>query len=206
MENHEPLLIELPLDGRRARSARSRARIAAAWRELIETGNPSPTATEVVRRAGVGLRTLYQHFDEMSALHHTAVSQFFAHEIDHRISRDYDGLSRAERIDAVVEARALVFESSAAMLRWTDRNECYSAKLTSAYDQWEAALRDDTHDALSDELIRLRRTGHQAMVVAIEAVLGWAHWDHLRRRRALDVKDAQDVVRVQLEALLAGLE
>ena len=57
------------VDGRRERSATSRRRILAALVELLESGEPSPTAESIAARAGVSLRTVFRHFEEMENLH-----------------------------------------------------------------------------------------------------------------------------------------
>src|SRR3546814_13688129 len=53
------------IDGRRARSRSSRRRIVAAMVELIEGGDLMPSAARVAEEAGVGLRTVFRHFDDM---------------------------------------------------------------------------------------------------------------------------------------------
>ena len=56
-------------DGRRQRSQASRAKIVTAFMELIESGDPSPSAARVAKRAGVGLRSVFRHFDDMDSLY-----------------------------------------------------------------------------------------------------------------------------------------
>jgi len=55
-------------DGRRLRSADSRRRIIAAVLELIQQGMPNPSAEDVAKRAGVGLRTVFRLFKDMESL------------------------------------------------------------------------------------------------------------------------------------------
>src|SRR3546814_14687096 len=57
------------VDGRRERSRSSRRRIVAAMLELIEGGDPMPSAARVAEEAGVGLRTAFRHFDDMGSLY-----------------------------------------------------------------------------------------------------------------------------------------
>jgi AcrR family transcriptional regulator len=56
-------------DGRRQRSQTSRAKIIAAFMELIEANDPAPSAARVAKRAGVGLRSVFRHFDDMDSLY-----------------------------------------------------------------------------------------------------------------------------------------
>ncbi len=55
-------------DGRRERSAESRRRILAAGIRLVETGVHAPTAEQIASEAGVSLRTLFRHFEDMDRL------------------------------------------------------------------------------------------------------------------------------------------
>ena len=59
-------------DGRRQRSRASRAKIIKAFMELMKSGDPSPSAARVAERAGVGLRSVFRHFDDMDShlFHH----------------------------------------------------------------------------------------------------------------------------------------
>ena len=64
--NEEDPQIE-SIDGRRKRSARSRAAIITATLTLLENGNLSPTAKQIAEEAGVGLRSFFRHFEDMDA-------------------------------------------------------------------------------------------------------------------------------------------
>ena len=50
------------LDGRRARTVRTRAAILEALLALLRGGDINPTAAEIARKAGVSLRSIAQHF------------------------------------------------------------------------------------------------------------------------------------------------
>jgi AcrR family transcriptional regulator len=56
-------------DGRRKRGDQSRRQIVDAMIDLVRSGEMSPSAAQVAERAGVGLRTVFRHFDEMEVLY-----------------------------------------------------------------------------------------------------------------------------------------
>ena len=58
----------MPIDGRTARSQRTRSAIVAACIELVEEGDLRPTAPRVAERAGVSVRSVFQHFDDLEGL------------------------------------------------------------------------------------------------------------------------------------------
>src|SRR5437763_16935587 len=55
-------------DGRAARSVRTRRAIVDALRALHHDGDLRPTAPRVAERAGVSLRTVWQHFADLETL------------------------------------------------------------------------------------------------------------------------------------------
>ncbi len=57
------------IDGRRERSVSSRAKIVAAMLDLVGGGDVQPSAARVAEAAGVGLRTVFRHFDDMDSLY-----------------------------------------------------------------------------------------------------------------------------------------
>ena len=57
------------VDGRRERGRSSHKRIVEAMMELIVGGDLAPSAARVAEEAGIGLRTVFRHFDDMDALY-----------------------------------------------------------------------------------------------------------------------------------------
>lgn len=55
-------------DGRRERSLASRRKILEAMVDLVAAGNPDPSAAAVAERAGVGLRSVFRHFEDKEAI------------------------------------------------------------------------------------------------------------------------------------------
>ena len=60
-ENSQP-------DGRHQRSQRSREKILKAYWELMLKGDMSPSAAAIAEHAGVGLRSVFRHFEDLDAL------------------------------------------------------------------------------------------------------------------------------------------
>jgi TetR/AcrR family transcriptional regulator of autoinduction and epiphytic fitness len=55
-------------DGRVLRGERNREAIVEALLELYQEGDPQPPARAIAERAGVSLRTVFQHFNDMDTL------------------------------------------------------------------------------------------------------------------------------------------
>src|SRR3954447_15843011 len=89
-------------DGRAARSVRTRRAIVDALRALHHEGDLRPTAPRVAERAGVSVRTVWQHFDDLEALLVEAglrdleIARSFVTPID-------SALSAEQRVEALAE-------------------------------------------------------------------------------------------------------
>lgn len=57
-------------DGRRARSVLTRTKIIQAMVELVSAGDPDPSAAVVADKAGVGLRSVFRHFEDKDSIFH----------------------------------------------------------------------------------------------------------------------------------------
>ena len=55
-------------DGRRQRSQRSREKILRAYWELMLDGDMNPSAAAIAEHAGVGLRSVFRHFEDLDML------------------------------------------------------------------------------------------------------------------------------------------
>lgn len=100
---------EARIDGRLNRSVKTKAAIAAAFLEMLEEGNLSPTSEDVAKRAGVGHRTVFRHFQDMESLYVTI------HDEIHRIVMPLikeipDTLPLEERIAMLVQQRVRVYK------------------------------------------------------------------------------------------------
>jgi AcrR family transcriptional regulator len=58
----------LQADGRIQRSQRSREKILRAYWELMLGGDMEPSAAAIAEHAGVGLRSVFRHFDDLDTL------------------------------------------------------------------------------------------------------------------------------------------
>lgn len=161
-------------DGRTRRSERSRAAIVQALLELVGEGILEPTAQQVAERGGVGLRTVFRHFDDMEAL--------FA-AVDARIQADALPLlpdeppqgPLAERVRALVARRTAFFERIAPYKRAGQLRRARSPFLTGQHE----ALRRELRRRLLRALPELEEAPAE-LVDAFEQATSFEAWDRLR--------------------------
>jgi TetR/AcrR family transcriptional regulator of autoinduction and epiphytic fitness len=177
-----------PVDGRHLRSARSRAAVVDAVLDLLRERGEQPSAQEIADRAGVSLRTVFRHHDDMDSLLATAL----AHQME-RVGPLYAPLPPMPAAE-FVDRRAMLFEGIAGVRRAGIRHDQV------------AVIRE----GLADSHRRLRAQVASAFgaegttLEAIDAATSWAAWDTLRRDQELSVADAKAVMTHMVTRLLEG--
>ena len=99
-------------DGRRARSQTSRSKIVEALMELIVSGHSNPSTANIAKQAGVGLRSVFRHFEDKDAIYR---------EVDAILVRAYQPVIEApfqsedwqSRLMEMVERRCQISEELA---------------------------------------------------------------------------------------------
>src|SRR5438132_11759096 len=93
------------VDGRVVRGRRSREAVVDALLALIDEGDVRPTAQRIAERAGVSLRSLFHHFDDLESLFVAAADAHQARiaPVLRRLPRTGP---RADRVAAFVDARS----------------------------------------------------------------------------------------------------
>ncbi|MGH0030416.1 MAG: TetR/AcrR family transcriptional regulator [Myxococcota bacterium] len=188
------------MDGRVRRGAQNRGRILDALYALVGEGELQPTAEQVARRAGVGERTVFRHFEDMETLH-AELSSRLRREIQPILEEPPTTGSRQDRVRGFVARRARLFESILPYHRSASVQRHHSSFLQRAHAENVRALREDMTRALAPELAGDDGTRLDALelVASIEA------WDRLRSEQRLGRDRAARVMETALLALLAAL-
>jgi TetR/AcrR family transcriptional regulator of autoinduction and epiphytic fitness len=193
----EPLL---RLDGRLARAQRTRAAVIEALLALIEEGDLRPTAPRVAERAGVSLRSVFQHFADMEALVTEASDVAMARVQPLLVPLPTDG-PLALRVGAWAAQRARVYEAVSAVRRASALQEPFSqalARMRQRTHHWSEA---EIEAVFAGELASFPQADRTELLATIEAATSGDVWDHLRLRTGLDA----DAARRSLERILLSL-
>jgi AcrR family transcriptional regulator len=191
-----------PLDGRVARSRRTRAAIVEALVSLLEEGNPQPTVEEIAARASVAPRTVFQHYADREALF-AAVSEHREDHLETLMGQIDPSAPLGVRVDEVVAQRARVFEWIAAVRRGALLMEPFSSSVHDALEGFRAAKRAELERVFAAE-IAARPSGpdRDALRAALGVAGSWSSWDALRSQQQLEVEDAAAALRLTFRALL----
>ncbi|WP_428679229.1 TetR/AcrR family transcriptional regulator [Sphingopyxis sp.] len=186
------------VDGRRERSRSSHKRIVAAMMDLIEGGDLMPSAARVAEEAGVGLRTVFRHFDDMDSLYRE-ISRTVAERIWPTITAPYDSADWRANIRDLTRRRARVFETMLPFRLAANVKRFQSPYLMGQYAQVVTMERD-----LVLRLLPADVTADRYRVEALIATLSFQNWRAIRQDQGLSVEDAGAVVAHMIEALIAA--
>jgi AcrR family transcriptional regulator len=183
-------------DGRRLRSQGSRARIVQAMLDLVRGGELSPSAELVAGRAGVGLRTVFRHFNDMDSLY-AEMSVVIEAELRAVQERPFLAGDWRGRVVEVVARRSEAFERIAPFKRASDVHRHRSRFL-----EVDHRRLVDTSRAILAGLLPEALAREPAVFEALDLLLGFESWSRLRREQRLDVAEARVVLEAAVRRLI----
>ncbi len=183
-------------DGRRLRSANSRSRITAALIALVAEGELAPTAEMVADRAGLSLRTVFRHFEEMDNLY-LEIAGAIIRRAEPLIGRPF-AAAWPDIIPEMVERRADYYESVAPFKRALDLYRTRSPALQQASAEVAALSRQVFLSRIPREQLP-----DPAALEAMVLLVSIDSWLYLRQVQGLDVAAAKAAVIAGLRALSA---
>jgi TetR/AcrR family transcriptional regulator, regulator of autoinduction and epiphytic fitness len=196
MEDHED---DPDYDGRLLRGERTRRHIAQAMIELIEEGNPRPTARLIAERAGVSLRLVFHHFDD--------VDEVFQEGAVIQAQRHWKKVvpipatgAVAQRADAVSRQRRQLYVAITPVRRAFIARSADGGTTGQILEIARRLLREQLAQTFEPELAAAG-SDSELLLDAIESVTSWEVWDTLRLGRRT-AASAQRVMQFSLTALL----
>ncbi len=190
---------EKPVDGRVARGARNRDAIVDAAIRLVRGGDMSPTADRIAVEAGVGVRSVFRHFDDLDGLFRT-ISERVEDEIvpladNSPIVGDLD-----ERIEQLIARRIVVYERVAPFRRSARVFRDTSSAIRSGHTRLDIWHRDQLKQTLRAELDG--KTGE--LLEMLDTLSSFEAWDRLRTDQRLGRDRTSEVMRYALRTAIAG--
>jgi TetR/AcrR family transcriptional regulator of autoinduction and epiphytic fitness len=189
-----------PIDGRAARSHRTKRAIINAMRALHSEGDLRPTAPRIAERAGVSLRTVWQQFTDMEALLVEAVRR--DSEILRSLVRKIEpDQPLASRVEVFVSQRARILEEMTPTWRAARIHAPSSAELRSDRNKKTAAGRAELEIVFAPEFDQLAGKQRDQLVESLHAISIWAFWESLRSDLGLSPLRARELLRNTFAAL-----
>lgn len=187
------------VDGRTARTLRTRAAIVDAHVALLAEGGLRPTADQIATRAGVSVRSLWIHFPDLEALFAATAAEVLARQ-DVAFRPVDPALPLAARIDAFCRQRAAVLERVAPFARASILREPFSPALRDYRQRHVQRVLDEVRVLFGAELEQGAEPA--ATTHAIAAAATWGSWASLRDDLGLSAARSRAVMVRTVTALL----
>jgi AcrR family transcriptional regulator len=184
-------------DGRRRRSEKSRALIIDAMLALVGEGDMDPSAARVAERAGVGLRSVFRHFEDMDGVYRGMSARIEADilplALKPFVARDWRG-----KLFELLERRAVLYER---ILPWRvagSARRFQSPWLMEDYRRLIAFERTMLESVLPKPIL-----SDETLCAALDIATGFESWRRLRHDLNLKPAQARLVVERTVEKLIA---
>jgi TetR/AcrR family transcriptional regulator, regulator of autoinduction and epiphytic fitness len=189
-------------DGRSARSQRTRTAVVDALLALLRDGSLRPTAREIAERAGVSLRSVYVHFDDLEDLFLAAAQRHVEQISGLLVEVPADGPLRS-RTETLVRMRTRLWEEVGNVLKAAALQEPFSPTLARWLAAGRAVSTRDLERVFAFELDRLPPPERVRRLAIIGSLVSTAVWDQLRHSSQLGPADAR---KAMTDGIIAVLE
>jgi AcrR family transcriptional regulator len=189
------------LDGRLARSARTRITVVDALLDLLGEGDLRPTAARIAERAGVSLRLVFHHFEDLEAI--------FNELADRQTERVKPltvpisvALPFARRVEDFSAQRGRLLETLSPVRRAAVLMEPFRPALAKRLKQARDLMRAAAIAAFAPEIAKLAADERRTKIAALDVVTSWVAWEQMRRHQGLSETEARGVMATTIRALL----
>jgi AcrR family transcriptional regulator len=196
LEQHEH---DPEYDRRLLRGERTRHHIAQAMIELIEEGNPRPTARLIAERAGVSIRLVFHHFDDVEEVFQEGAIVQAQRHWKKVVPIDPAG-AVADRVEAVCRQRRQLYQAITPVRRAAVTRSAGSTALVELLQLSRTVLRDQLTSTFAPELDR-GGIDPGLLLDALESATSWEVWERLRSEKRTAIA-AQRVMEFTVTSLL----
>ncbi|MEM7020344.1 MAG: TetR/AcrR family transcriptional regulator [Pseudomonadota bacterium] len=184
------------VDGRTIRREKSRQCIISAVTQLLDAGEIEPTAEQVAKAAGVTMRTVFRHFDDMESLYREIILDMQSQLDVLRVEYDPDTDWRVQ-FDQLILRRTGIFERLMTRTRASQALRHRSKVMDEDAQQNATRMRHTLEKFLPDSLV-----ADTMAFAAVEVLLSSEVWNRLRRDQNLSVERATEVIQHGVAAIL----
>jgi AcrR family transcriptional regulator len=191
-------------DGRAERAERTREAVAQAMLGLIAGGDLKPTAEAIAESAGVSLRTVFHHYENLESLLATVADLQMA-RLD-RLSQPVDAKgSLAERIERFTAERTRLLEAITPVRRAALLTEPFSHEIGTRLAATRQRGQREVEVLFAPELARLPAADRREILAAITTIASWSAWEAMRSHQGLSAAQARRVMARTVTGMLEGV-
>jgi TetR/AcrR family transcriptional regulator, regulator of autoinduction and epiphytic fitness len=190
------------LDGRLARSARTRHAVVDALLDLLGEGELRPTAARIAARAGVSLRIVFHHFDDVETIYNELADRQ-TERVEPLTVPIRVTLPFARRVEEFAAQRGRLLETLSPVRRAAVLSEPFRPALAKRLKHARDLMRAAAIAAFAPELSKLAAEERRAATAALDVITSWVAWEQMRRHQGLSETEARNVMAATIRALLA---
>jgi TetR/AcrR family transcriptional regulator of autoinduction and epiphytic fitness len=188
------------------RGQRNRDAVVDAFLSLLESGEERPTAKRIAARAGVSVRSVFGHFDDLEQIYEIA-GRVQVRRLGDALDPGDVALGLPERLEAFVARRRSTLERLDPIARSARLREPFSHQLQANRAQVVTMMRDQCATSFAPEIAEVAGRDVAAaddLVVALATTASWAVWYHLCNDQGLAPADAARTMGAMMRALLTA--
>jgi len=163
--------------------------------ELTREEALPPSAEQVAARAGVGLRSVFRHFQDMESLYRE-MGQPIQAELRAWAQRPFKGATWRARVAELIARRGAVFETIMPLRRASDAMRHTSPELQADHTIFAEALRAILRGLIPKGAV------DAATFEALDLLLSVEAWMRLRREQGLRPAQARKALQTAVKALI----
>ncbi|QXC61483.1 TetR/AcrR family transcriptional regulator [Aquihabitans sp. G128] len=194
--------VDEPVDGRTARAVRTRDGLVDATIALVEEGDLRPTAPRIAERAGVSVRSVFQHFDDLDSLF-AAMGARVVERLAKLIGPIDPTAPQAERVAEFVRQRCLVSEAVTPINRAAILQAPGSSTIGRQFASGHGFVRAVTEEVFEAEL-EAAGPRRQQLLDGLIVAGSWPTWNLLRTLEHRSVEEATAAVAGMVDLLVWG--
>jgi TetR/AcrR family transcriptional regulator of autoinduction and epiphytic fitness len=190
------------IDGRRARSQRSRDAIVKAMLDFVQEGTLRPSAPAIAHRAGVSRRIVFSHFKDLETLRAACIERFGAEERARFWRPIPSTLPLGERLRAFVRQRTGRLEFTTPFRRATLVFGPFSPQIAQGVRAGTARAHDEIRSVFAPEIGGIGHERQPYLIAALILVFSWPAWNLLRTDLGFSPAHARRIVTDMASALI----
>ena len=179
-------------DGRLRRSARTRKAIIEAYLDLLRENHQPPPTSEIAKRAGCSVRSVFERFSDLLTLSLAAADYAFEQAMAQAAVPNLDA-DLHTRLKSQVETRAAICEQWLPLWRALLRYQSASEELAIRIKRIRAAMVSRLELVYGPELSTLSESERTQLLIALDILTDFESWGRMREDHGLSIELARDL-------------
>ena len=187
-------------DGRRQRSQRSREKILRAYWELMLAGDMSPSAAAIAEHAGVGLRSVFRHFEDLDTLLRELM-QLCYDELTPEFMTPFKSSNWRDQLLEIVERNVMIWERIRVPHTAGEIGRFKSQVLMDDYQRSRNLEISGIKAILPKDI-----DNYNNVLMALDASMGFSTMRRLREDRKLSIPKVKSVMTLMIQSIIDGID